>query len=126
MLAANSKRNKSNAKRQQINRENEVREMTTLTGVQVKTVDYKGRTFSEFYPAKDSIIPGWIVMGKGEDYGGRLRMVCARPDVKARTYKYINGRVARGWHTRREAQKVADVMNAELAQEALAGMEVGR
>jgi hypothetical protein len=82
-----------------------------LQGIKIQTSDYKGRVYSDFYPAQDSIIPGWIVMGKGEEYGGMLRMICARPDVKERRYKYINGKISRGFRTRREAQAIANAMN---------------
>jgi hypothetical protein len=84
--------------------------------ITTETVDYKGRVYSEFYAAKDSIIPGYVVMGKNEDYGGRMRMVCARPDVKPRRYKYLNGKFSRGWYTKREAQMVADRMNAGVTK----------
>lgn len=82
-----------------------------LQGIKIQTSDYKGRVYSDFYAAQDPIIPGWIVMGKGEEYGGMLRMISARPDVKERRYKYINGKISRGWRTRREAQAIADAMN---------------
>lgn len=46
--------------------------------------DYKGRTYTDFYPAEDTTGPGWFVLGKNPEYGGRLRKVCAWPDVKPR------------------------------------------
>lgn len=79
----------------------------------VKTVDYRGRTFDGFYACKSATDgPGFYVFGGNAEYNGRLRMLCARPDVKPRRYKYYNGKVQRGWNTKREAQAIADNMNA--------------
>jgi len=75
--------------------------------------DYKGRTYTDFYPAEATTGPGWFVIGKNPEYGGRLRKVCAWPDVKPRRYKMWNGPVRRGWWTKKEAQAVADKLNKE-------------
>lgn len=47
---------------------------------QVSRVDHKGRTFANFYPAKNKTGPGYVVMGRTDEgaYGGALVTVCAR------------------------------------------------
>lgn len=80
----------------------------------IKTVDYRGRTYSAFFPRRDSGTgPGWYVFGCGAEYGGTLRMLCARPDVAARRHPHYNVLVRRGFRTMREAAAVAAAMNAE-------------
>ena len=77
--------------------------------------DFKGRIYTNFYAAEVlGMAPGWFVLGCYEDYGGRLRKVCARPDVRPRKYKWWNGPVRRGWLTKKEAQAVADQLNKEV------------
>jgi hypothetical protein len=83
---------------------------------EIVTSDYRGRTYSGFYPSQSSHDgPGWYVKGRGTagEYDGRLRMICARPNVKPRRHPQYNCAVRRGWHTRREAQAIADLMNKE-------------
>lgn len=77
--------------------------------------DYKGRMFTDFYPSKDCTGPGWFLLGKNPEYDGRLRKVCAWLDVKPRHYKLWNGLVRRGFHSKKEAQAVADQLNKERA-----------
>lgn len=57
---------------------------------QVERVDYKGREYADFYPARNRAGYGYVVMGRCVDkswYDGRLVKVCA-------TYikKYKDGR----------------------------------
>jgi hypothetical protein len=78
----------------------------------LKTVDYRGRVFDRFYPARSpSDGPGWYVYGRNPEYGDNLVMLCARPDVKHRRHPHYNVQIRRGFHTRREAQQVADQLN---------------
>ena len=78
-----------------------------------ETTDYKGRVFDRF-EARQAVgyAPGWLVYGRNPEYGDRLIKVCARPNVKPRKFKLWNGLVRRGWKTKREAQAVAEAMNA--------------
>lgn len=86
----------------------------------IQTTNWRGDKFADFYPAKDpSTGPGWYVFGRNcERYGahkdgkGAYIMLCARPDVAPRNHPHYNIKVRRGWHTRREAQAVADGLNA--------------
>jgi len=79
-------------------------------------VDCRGRVFSNFYARKDHHTgPGWYIFGRNPEYGGRLIALCARPRVKARRYPYYNCAVRRGWHTKREAQSIADQLNQALS-----------
>ncbi len=77
--------------------------------------DYKGRVFTgPFYVSRqDGYAPGWFVLGRNDEYGGRLRKVVSRPNVPFRTYKFWNGPRQRGWWLKREAQAVADMLNKE-------------
>jgi hypothetical protein len=89
-------------------------------GVEIETVNYSGHSFSDFEARQDtSRGPGWFVFGRNaEKYGtrtdgkGAYVMLCARPSVAPRRHQHYNGMVRRGWHTKREAQVVADAMNA--------------
>lgn len=80
-----------------------------------KGPDCMGRMFEGPYYVAEwrGVAPGWFVWGRHPDYGGRLRKVVARPDVKARRYKHWDGPRERGWWTKWEAQQVADLMNTE-------------
>lgn len=84
-----------------------------LDGVVLTLRGFRGGFFSGFYVSRDSHThgPGWYVFGRNPAYGGHYVMCCARPDVPMRRHPHYNGRVMRGWHTRRDAQRVADVMN---------------
>lgn len=91
-----------------------------MQGVLIETTNYSGHTFADFYAERrPGHAPGWFVSGRNsEKYGthadgkGAYVMLCARPDVKARRHPHFNGAVQRGWRTKREAQAVADRMNA--------------
>lgn len=82
-----------------------------------------GYRFSNFFVSRDSGRgPGWYVFGRNcEKYGtnqlgeGRYIKNCAKPNVPMRHYKHWNGLIGRGWHTKREAQAVADFLNARDA-----------
>ena len=75
--------------------------------------DYRGREYDRFHARPDyGLAPGWFVFGRNPEYGDNLVMLRARPDVKARQHPHFNGKVRRGWHTKREAQAIADAMNA--------------
>ena len=88
-------------------------------GVELRAVNYSGHTFANFFPQRDSAGgPGWYVYGRNsEKYGvkadgkGAYVMLCARPSVAPRRHPHYNVKVRRGWHTRREAQAVADYLN---------------
>lgn len=77
--------------------------------------DYMGRMYTgPFYVSRqDGYAPGWFVLGRNDEYGGRLRKVVARPNVPYRSYKYWSGHRKRGWWLKREAQAVADMLNKE-------------
>jgi hypothetical protein len=84
-----------------------------IPGVVIKTVDYKDRKYDRFYVARDpGFGPGWYVFGRNPEYGDHLVMNCARPDVKPRSHPHYNQRVQRGWLYKRDAQAIADQMNA--------------
>lgn len=77
-------------------------------------VDSQGRVYDRFYPRRSiENGPGWFVFGRNPGYGDTLIRLCAQPDVKPRRTKYYNGKVQRGYVTRREAQQVADKLNAD-------------
>jgi hypothetical protein len=79
-------------------------------GVIVLTVDYKGRKYSDFFAARELAFgPGWYVFGRADAYGG-IVCRCARPRVKP----HYNGRVTRGWITKREAARVASILNGRV------------
>lgn len=80
-----------------------------LPGVILNTRDYRGRDYADFHARKDSGVKGWVLFGRGADYGGRLIMLCARPDVPA--YRYGGRVIRRGWRTKAEASRVAAVLN---------------
>ncbi len=89
-----------------------------INGVIVQTSDYRGRTYHHFHVRRDpGSAPGWFVFGRGSngEYGGHLISLCARPDVPWRRHPHYNVKVRRGWLTRREAQRIADVMNGLVA-----------
>lgn len=70
-------------------------------------------TFAGFFPQRaPETGPGWYVFGLNRHhYAGHYVALCARPDVRARRYRYYNGPVRRGWHTKAEAQEIADWLN---------------
>ncbi|QAY80462.1 hypothetical protein [Sphingosinicella sp. BN140058] len=87
---------------------------------EIETVNYSGHRFSAFHvrQAPESA-PGWFVFGRNsEKYGtnrdgsGAYIMLCARPAVRRRHHPFYNGPVRRGWHRKRDAQLIADTMNA--------------
>ena len=74
--------------------------------------DYRGRMYAEFYVCRDATAgPGWYVLGRNPEYGGRLVKICARPNVSPRKHPHYSHRVRRGWHTMREAAAVAAWLN---------------
>lgn len=84
----------------------------------LQTSDYKNRVYRSFHARRDSVSgPGWFVFGRclphaGRDtYGGKVVMLCARPDVPARKHPHYNIRVRRGFRTMREANRVAELLN---------------
>ena len=83
-----------------------------MTGVIIKTVNYRGQLFDRFYPQQERGL-GWFVHGRNPSYNDRYVMLCARPDVPARRRPNRNDIRSRGWRTKREAQAVADMMNAK-------------
>jgi len=83
------------------------------SGVLFNPTDSYGRVYNRFYARQDSTTgPGWYVFGRNPEYGDSLIRLCARPDVKARRYRYHNGPARRGWATKRQAKAVADSLNA--------------
>lgn len=83
-------------------------------------VNHEGYVFTDFEARQSKCDgPGWFVFGSNiEKYGihrasgkGYYIKLCARPDVKARAHPHYNGKVRRGWRTKREAQEVADWLN---------------
>lgn len=85
----------------------------TLVGVAVQTVDHKGRAFSDFAATQSTVNgPGWFVYGRNTDASVPVSFIVARPDVQPRRFKLYNGPISPGWKTMREAQVVADRMNA--------------
>lgn len=79
----------------------------------MKKIDYRGRVYDRFHARRSPDTgPGWYVYGRNVDYGDTLVMLCAWPDVPERKHKHYNGKVLRGWNTKREAEAVASRMNA--------------
>jgi len=79
----------------------------------VKTIGFRGGYFNQFYARTDPATgPGWYVFGVNPCYNNRYVMLCARPDVPPRTLKHYNGRVQRGYRTRKKARAVAAMLNA--------------
>lgn len=76
--------------------------------------NHRGVEFREFFPTRSTTHgPGWFVFGRNRDwYGGNYTMLCARPLLPLRRYKNLNCKTSRGWRTKREAQAVADDLNA--------------
>lgn len=93
--------------------------ITTSEQVEFEPIGYSGHKFSDFYAQQDPTEgPGWYIFGRNsEKYGtnadgkGNYIKLVARPDVKARRHPYYNVKVRRGWHTKAEAQHVADELN---------------
>lgn len=94
-----------------------------MNGVEIQTVNYSGHTFTDYFVAPNrGNAPGWFVYGRNaEKYGklpdgrGAYVALVARPDVKPHRHPHYNCQVRRGWHTKREAQAIADAMNAGAA-----------
>lgn len=83
-------------------------------GMESQITDYKGRSYSRFYPAKDAKTgPGWYVFGRNPEYGDTLIMLCGRPAVAPRHHPHYNGKIRRGWPTKALAQYWADVLNRQ-------------
>ena len=90
----------------------------------LETVNYSGHAFAGFYVGTShSAGPGWFIYGRNsEKYGtlpdgrGAYTMLCARPDVAPRRFKYWNGTCRRGWHTKREAMAIAAALNVSTVQ----------
>jgi hypothetical protein len=88
-----------------------------IEGVEFNPVDYKGRVFREFFPLQcPERGPGWYVYGRCHGQYGPQGIIhlSARPAVKARKHLHYNVMVRRGWHTKREAQAIADKLNTML------------
>lgn len=74
--------------------------------------------FMDFYVSRVNTAPGWFVLGRNDAYGkdergrGLIVRLVARPNVKPRKFKFWNGKFRRGWLLKREAQVVADHLNA--------------
>lgn len=84
---------------------------TLIPGVVVSTQDYRGRTFDRFEVRRDpGHAPGWFIFGRNPQYGDRLVMLVARPDVAPRRTQGYNGAVRRGWHTKRAALLVVALL----------------
>lgn len=67
-------------------------------------VDGLGRRFSNFFVSKDPVKgPGWFILGRNEEYGGRLVRNCGFPHRKPRKHVHYNGKVQMGWRTKKEA-----------------------
>lgn len=78
-----------------------------MDAVEWSSVDWKGRVFTDYYVDRaPGSGPGWYIWGQNAEYDGRLRFLCGRPAVKARRLKHWNGRVRRGWATKKEAERV--------------------
>lgn len=84
-----------------------------MEGVIFNATDHCGRTFKDFFPTRaEPHGPGWFVYGRNPDYYGGLVYLCGRPDVKPRQCAHYNGKVRRGWRTKREAAAVAARLNS--------------
>ena len=87
-----------------------------MTGkIAVNYTDGKGREYRHglFVAKAPAYGPGWYIYGRClTDYlpDGIVTMV-ARPDVAPRKYPLWNGRVRRGWHTKREALAALATLN---------------
>lgn len=85
-------------------------------GVAYNLTGYDGSNFRDgFEPRQDHSGPGWFVFARNaEKYGtlpdgrGAYVALVAWPDKPRRACPNYNGRVRRGWRTKREAQAVAD------------------
>jgi hypothetical protein len=76
---------------------------------EVTRVDYKGRTYSNFYPRRNHTGPGYVVYGhsEGGEYGGKLISRCA-----VLVKRYANGRtVHTGWRREWDAYQFALYLN---------------
>ncbi len=89
------------------------------TRIVLQDSDYRGRVYRGFTARRGhNDGPGWHVYGAclpdvGEHtYGGGVIMHCAWPDKPARYWPGWNVRRNAGWRTKREAQAVADRLNA--------------
>lgn len=90
--------------------------------IHLTVINRRGDRFSDFFPEKNPFGSGWIVFGRNtERYGvdaqgrGRYTMECARPDKPRRKMPNWNGAVFVGFRTKREAQEIADYLNAKLS-----------
>lgn len=87
-----------------------------MTIIDITTVDHRGRWYDRYEATRNRRGPGWVVDGFGngaESYSASIRMQVARPAGRARWHPHWNCAVHSGWKTRREAQAVADRLNAE-------------
>jgi hypothetical protein len=85
-------------------------------------VNYAGFEFSDFYAARDyRTRDGWYVFGRNsEKYGrrpdgkGSYVMLVARPGIVGYRPKGCEPfpTAVKGWRTKREAQAIADMLNA--------------
>lgn len=77
---------------------------------QVERVDYQGREFADFYPARNKAGRGYVVMGRCIDpswYGGKLVKVCVTW-IK----RYKDGRAFHvGFERERDAHQFALYLN---------------
>ena len=84
-----------------------------MTTEYLPTTDYRDRKYSAFFARRDPAHgPGWYVFGVASNVSARVVKVCARPNVAPRRHRHYSCFVRRGWHTKREAQSIADSMNA--------------
>lgn len=86
-------------------------------GILVYRTDYKGRRYAgPFYVARHhGVAPGWFVWGVSMDEyatAGGIHHVYARPDVAFRRRPSWNVATRDGWKLRRDAQRVANHLNA--------------
>ena len=74
--------------------------------------EYRNNLFVDRSPAHG---PGWYIFGRClTDYlPAGITMLVARPDVAPRKYSLWNGRVRRGWRTKREAAAALAYVEAQ-------------
>lgn len=80
--------------------------------IEVTTRGFRGGHFTCFYAATaHGTAPGWFVWGSNPAYSGLYKMIVARPALKPRRVPGWNGRVRRGWVTKQDAKRVAQILN---------------
>lgn len=85
----------------------------TIAGqtVEFTATGFRGGHFTGHYAARNDSGPGWTIRGRNPAYGGSYNMETAHPAKPRRSHPHWNILTTSGWHTRREAQAVADAMN---------------